>query len=179
MNKKSQFFLIAAAIIIAVLFSLTSIYNSANSSDEEIAFYNLAREFRYEMNKIVEHGKYYDLGEEQTALNIEKVSDYYGLTYPNTDFLAVYTFGQDINFILYTNNLEDVSIFLADSPLRFSNAGTRKFKATSLRIGNKITIRINKEPTISKNIFLGDNENYFFTIVKKEKDGERYVAFDE
>lgn len=178
-NKRGQFFLIAAAIIIAVLLGLTTIYNSATSSNEEVAFYSLAQEFRYEMNKVVEHGKYYDLTDEQIASNLEQVSDSYSSTYSTTDFLAVYTTGQNMNFVLYTGNLEDVSIFLGDSPLYFSNEGARKFKASALRTGNKITIQLNDAPVISKDIFLGDNENYFFTVLKKEKDGERYLALDE
>lgn len=179
MNKRGQFYLIAAAIIIAVLLGLTTVYNSATSNDEEIAFYALAKEFKYEMNKVVEHGKYYDLNETEIASNIEEISDSYGNSYSNTDFLAVHTTGQNLNFVLYVGNLEDTSVFLEDSLLSFSNEGGRKFRASSIRLGDKITIKLNDEPAISHDIILSDNENYFFTVVKKEKDEERYVAFDE
>ena len=59
MNKRGQFFLIAALIASSLLFGLTSVINSARGSAEDKAFYGLSDEIDFETKRVLDYGAYY------------------------------------------------------------------------------------------------------------------------
>jgi hypothetical protein len=59
MNKKGQFFLIAALITVGALFGVTSIINSAQRGDENERFYDLSHEINFETKRVIDYGVYW------------------------------------------------------------------------------------------------------------------------
>lgn len=96
MNKRGQFFLVAATIIIGVLIGLTGVVNSINIPEDKGFYYDLADEVNYETKKVMDFGEFND----GATFNL--------LTDKDAGFLNDYVnyIGQDQVLFVYGNDEE-------------------------------------------------------------------------
>jgi len=176
MNKKGQFFLIAAVVIVGILVTLSAInvYTRAPAK-EDTAFYDLSREINYESNKLIDYGVY----EADTASEINKsinalVSNYSAAN-PDTDMLFVYGNDKFLSSIFYgqtSSGFEGIGtgggagIGLEQSTIIISSPDYE-------RSGNNVRVSLDEETEL--NFVLQPGEN-FFIVLKKEAEGETLVA---
>src|SRR3989344_7149488 len=119
MNRKGQFYLIAALVVISLVAGAVAVYNSATAPDRETFFYSLQEEASYEAGQVINHGLYNSLSAEDINDNIEKLAKYYYSTNPDTDILTIGGNANNLTFKLYKNVAEgnlgikygDVEIF--------------------------------------------------------------------
>ena len=91
LEKRGQFFLIAALIIIAIIFSFGIIYNSAQvSSTNSVQVQSLAEEIQYESMQLVNSGVNKNIPANVTALNILSLASSYSKLYPNYNITIGY-----------------------------------------------------------------------------------------
>lgn len=100
MNKKGQFFLIAALVIIAIILGLASIQIASRTSKENVVIFNLANEIDLEGKSVVDHG-IFEGGTEASATSgrIEQLMQYYTDAYPDSEIQIVYGDTESYNIV--------------------------------------------------------------------------------
>ena len=89
MNKRGQFFLIAALVVILTLTGLNTVYNSINVSPEDNTAKNLAREMNTEMKQIIDNGFYTQTIGNITS-RINHTLNIYSSLHPDAEFALFY-----------------------------------------------------------------------------------------
>jgi len=168
MNKRGQFFLIAALAIIVVIASLVAIYNSAEKGKEEVSTFNLAEEINFEGSQILKNGVYNSLPFSEIGERIENLTDYYAKTNRETDLLIVYSDEIQTVIIFYNNTGTEIEV----SPSSFQPASIdNKFSSTQARTDD-ILVTISGQ-TYRETLRPG---KIFMAFAMKNRNGERFVA---
>jgi hypothetical protein len=159
MNKKGQFYLIAALVIILLMLGLTDIYNETSYTDESNRAENLVREISFEANQIIDNGVF----KGDPIANISSRLNYtlylYSLKNPDTELAFIYC--------NKTNSYLDEYYSLTDTNQRI-------LKTLNI-VSNMNTIRITLDAndTYSFNITEGQN---FFLVAKIRRGDERITS---
>lgn len=162
MDKRGQFFLIAALVVILTLTGLNTVYNFLNSSPEDNSAKNLATEMNYEMKQIIDNG-FYTLSIENITYNINHTLNLYSSLHPEAEFAIFYG---------------------SDSDALSSNLGFRVYHAVNetrreirilqmLSASNQAKITLDENDEYLFNITQGQN---LFIIVKIKNNQERVVS---
>lgn len=175
MKKRGQFYLLAAAIIIGFLISLSVAYNSVVSSKNSQRFFDLAENLEREGVSIVSYGVYNNQGIDNLIQNFTELFSSY---LENTD--------KDLNFVILTGDTTNVKIRQLN---KTSLGQTKVYIGNTLSITenivNKVIVSGNIDPrtnTISfelangvkKNITINPGQNFIFVLAKGEG-AEKYV----
>jgi len=166
MNKRGQFYLVAALIIILIFLGLTSISFNINSSEKDNKANNLVRQINFEVSQIIDNAVILSLNDSETISRINQTIYLYAQDNPDTDFALVYGTTDQINlssaFVEY---------------LSFNNINQRVLKTPviSTAMGN-LYITLEENDTYSFNINSGKN---FFLIAKVWRNNERIVATNQ
>jgi len=175
LNKRGQFYLIAAIIIVGVLFGLTAIYNSASSQKEDSKVYDLSKEVDFESARVIDSGIFY--GRNQSEINdyLYRLIEYYGKTNPPSNIVLLY--GNTKGF--YLVNLTHPSHGNVQINLGSSSGISVTGLATNLApidiSSGKVQIVLNKNaPPLIFNV--GNEAQNIYVVVDKELNGERYIS---
>jgi len=176
MNRKGQFYLIAALVVISLVAGAVAVYNSATAPDRETFFYSLQEEASYEAGQVINHGLYNSLSAEDINDNIEKLAKYYYSTNPDTDILTIGGNANNLTFKLYKNVAEgNLGIKYGDVEIFPQNNEVGEFIKTNIaRNGDTITVLI-ENGQITKDFKIRDNENYYFFILRESRRGELFL----
>lgn len=87
MNKRGQFFLIAAFVIIGILISLSTVYIAIRVTPEENKVYDLSKEINEETAQIISNG-FVQGGTPEN--NIDSLAQSYSKTYPDSEIAVIY-----------------------------------------------------------------------------------------
>jgi len=172
MNKRGQFFLIAALIIVGVLITLSTINLSTKTANtNEAIIYDLSREANFEVNKLSDYGTV-------TGNNVQdKVTSLianYSKENPDTDFTFVY--GDEVSLTQYDYTATSTGK-ICTSLTACSQQTTTTFSESPLTAsGGNVNVKLPDGQTL--NFELKEEEN-FFIILKKEIGGETIVAQQE
>ncbi|MBS3091441.1 hypothetical protein J4217_03280 [Candidatus Pacearchaeota archaeon] len=169
MDKKGQFFLIVALVIVAVLFSLGIVYNKARTQKEDTKVYELSKELDYEGGKVIDSGVYSGLSREGILNNLTLLASNYADS--NTDSQFLILFGNSTNVTLVNYTTLDLGSACVETSCATGQITDISNTAVSPD-GNNLTI------TVSGNEYdfdlrVGQN---FYLIVKKTKANETYVS---
>lgn len=109
-NRRGQFFLIAAVVIIAVIVSIVTITNYTQKKDV-VRLYDLGEELGIESQQVLDYGTYSELNEEEMTDLIENFIDNY-VSYIGTDKNIYFIFGNKykINIVGYQEITESVQV---------------------------------------------------------------------
>lgn len=152
--KRAQFFLAAALILVVIVFSFGTIYNSAQvSSNSPGKVSSLASEIKYELVQVVNNGVFNNLTDSEISGNIINLSSYYSELYPQYRFVVVY--GSSYS-----------SMFAAKE---FSKGAMSDIPVIA---GQNITLTLNNLQ-YSLQVLKGYN---LHVIVQSESQDERYIA---
>lgn len=171
MQKRGQFYLVAALVIIAVIAGLATIYSSARAPKEDSSAFDLAEEINFEGSQILDSGSVNGLTSLQIGTKIETLGDYYAQTNKETDFLMLYADGTRITFLWYNNTGTEITVLLG-GPIQFTETSTEKKLTSSQTRIETITVNIGDQ-THTFNLRPGNN---FLAFVVKNRVGERFVA---
>jgi len=175
MEKKGQFYLIAAIIIVMIIVSLSTITNYITVSKKPEKFYDLSKELSEESSRVVEYGVY---NEEDTAELIANFTRDYFVGYAaektdSTELVFIYGREGDISATVYKKESSGgISITYGSSTITVP-AG-KKFIISSFGSGSGTEIEVE---LLGKdyNFNLNQGENFFFVIAKGSGE-EKYVA---
>lgn len=192
MNKRGQFFILAAVIIVVIVVSIASIQNYANKKEEPLNFYDLTYNIKQEAGEVIDYGVYNE---------DEKIEDFVNLAQRSInekDTSVLFIFGNS-NTITIRNNL-DVSVAGASGEIEGCGVETESViyyegntkKPVELTLDNfgrncqYVIDRNDEQPTKVNLIISGQEVNFdirkdqnFFVVFKKEKEGEQYIAISE
>src|SRR3989344_1350642 len=174
MQKKGQFYLIAAIVIIAIILGFAIVQNYVRKSDVKI--YNLKDELGFEGGKVLEYGTFSDDNkiEDFTTL-YHKYSKEEGrnlyFAYGNTDTITIATFEEII--------LGGISITLGEGSPKIKIEGDA-YKKKTISVGGEtdIIIKIENEQTgkeVDYQFNLKPGENFYFVILQNIGE-ETYIA---
>ncbi|MFH0831540.1 MAG: hypothetical protein V1886_01590 [archaeon] len=196
MEKRAQFYIIITAIITVVVTGLITIVNYALVKPEPIQFYDLSKQLEREVTRVIDYGVY---TEGDTASYIEDfISNFLeyshekdpnlGLIYiyGNATALVVANYGKDDAGIvtelnktmLYGSEAESVSQIRMD--IGGQQVGKKIIEERGIfgniktMLGPSRIVRVNISNTIYDFDLRG--QQYFFAIVKSEKEGETYYS---
>jgi len=180
MNKRAQFFLVAALVILGVVFGLSMIYTNIETPTEDHSVYDLTREINYEAGSVIDSGIFNAITEEQRNRNLENLTDYYASANLGSDLMIVYGNQTEMTAIFYTTeDTGSIGIEVDSSSFSHKVDEARRYNSTfSLTPqDDSVTIVLDKgeeeEISLTFNVKPGE---MFFLILKKERQGEQFVA---
>lgn len=154
MNKKGQFFLVAALIIIALIIGFSTIYNSAHTLAGDSKIFTLAHDIKFEGIQIMNYGVFNNFSQTAINKNIKNFSGFYAKSNPDSDILLIYGNKGELNTTFYHAGVES----------SFSNITFQSISFTAV---------INPGISYTFNVSKGQN---LYVIIKKEVNEERYVS---
>lgn len=177
MNKRGQFFLLAAVIIVSILFGLSAIYTSVETPSQDPSVYYLTKEIKYESGAVIDSGIFNALTEQQVKNNLENLTDYYASSNPGTDLIILYgNQTQMIAFFYTTQDTGNIGVQLGGGPSTgYNTTETRKYNTTFIIPSGdqEVTVVIDQDVRYTFKVKPGQ---MFFIILKKERQGEQFVA---
>lgn len=179
MNKRGQFFIVVAMIIVSVIAGLSGVVNYAESSEGDEKVYDLSKEIDFETKRVVDWGVFNEEELEQlTSGFLEEYSEYIG----EDDAIFIFGDENELNALHFT--LEGVgSVGLEtgeNSPPKRIDINRRTKEEAEVRVSSgrrsgerKVSVIID-EKDYSFN--LKDEQKNFYFIIKKIKGDEEYVV---
>jgi hypothetical protein len=175
MNKRGQFFLLAAIVIIGVIMGLRAIYTNVETPPEDSSIYDLSEEIHYESGAVIDSGVFFAFNENERNRRIENLTDYYAAANLGTDFIIVYGDRDKLWAVFYTTqNTGSVGLTLGSGSANYNVTTQRRFNATFVPAqgDNSVTIVLDE---VSYTFDLSPGQT-FFIVLKKERQGEQFVS---
>lgn len=175
-DKKAQLFIIAALIIVGILFSLVSITNYIKGKPKPTAFYDLSEEISSESSQVLDYATY--TKESDVNKLIANFTDKYA-SYAGENVELVFVYGNTNSLTIENYTLADTGGVCADlgegSCSGIHGSKRTKESSTTTPSDNSVKIDISNA---TYNFQLNPGENFFF-VIKKEIGGEQHVATPE
>ena len=170
-NKRGQFFLIAAIIIVGLIIGLATTVNSVRVGDENKAFFDQAEEVKYEGDRVFDYGVY---KEEDTDLLIQEFIETYANYIAPEEFLAIYGNENDLTGLRFTNNdIGSVGINTGGIPTEITiQEIIGQIAEVTVDNEGKVIVEIDG---IKYEFKLRKGEN-FFVLIRKNLNNEKFVA---
>jgi hypothetical protein len=128
MNKRGQFFIFSAVIIVSIIFSMATISNYAKVRNEPKNFYDYNYDLRKESNEVLDYGVYSGFREDTNISNFVRLvaedirdkdaSANFLFAYGNNSTLSIENYGSDVasvsngidNFLISGGSLKIKSV---------------------------------------------------------------------
>lgn len=173
MNKRGQFYIIAAILIVMILFGMASISTYTIIKPEPRTIYDLSKDLNRESYKVLEYGIYNkeDLTDLSESFSGEDVAKYFLKKTDNANIVFVYGDKTDLNLLSYDDIITG-SVKVGNSEWPIHNQYSKKRKADNddfEKINDRDFVKVK---ILDKDYFfeLRDNEMFYFIIVKKRGD---------
>ncbi len=182
MNKKGQFFLIAAFVIIGLILSVRSIQNTASAQQEDTLIYDLSKEIAFESYSVIDHGTFNSLTSAETKANLDTLTDFYVKSNPDSDLIAI--FGNEDSVEVVTHINQPTGGISLDAPGANLNTPIKTNKRSTLgenpkllqgNDGKFVRVLLDNEKNIGQDFQLKRGQN-FFIVVGKVKGNEVIIA---
>ncbi|PIN78099.1 hypothetical protein COV15_00360 [Candidatus Woesearchaeota archaeon CG10_big_fil_rev_8_21_14_0_10_34_12] len=179
MNKKGQFYILAAVIIIGIILGLGVAVNTAKINSKPEKFYDMSGEFGKEAYKVID---YSIANQEDIDNKIENFTEtyipYLKQSEPDTDITFIFGDYNEVQVVKYSDIKGKIKIVSSvNEDEREDAIGID----TSMPISEKETVKpVDKKVKINVagtdyDFDLNDGENFLF-VLKKCKEDECYVA---
>ncbi|HIG52272.1 TPA: hypothetical protein EYQ19_02555 [Candidatus Pacearchaeota archaeon] len=174
MNKRGQFYIIAAVIVVGIVVGLSSTVNSAVVGGEREQFYDLADEINYETKQVIDYGVFNSLEIDNLLIGfLGKYADYISK--------------EQVLFLVGDSEVVTAYSFIEQNVGSFGLISTDPSSYSSITIQEigSVTAYVSLDPDLGivtatvegiDYIFnLEEGENFFFVIIQTEEE-ERFVA---
>lgn len=173
MNKKGQFFLIAALIIVGLILSLGTVYNVARVQNEDTRVSDLSKEISFEGAKVIDSGVYSGKTTEETRGYLNSLIGNYSSDVLKSQIIAVYGNSTNVVAIEFScKNKGSVGLGGTNTNICLANSTNTITNLINEREDGEISINISGA---DQRFNLVDNQN-FYIIVTRDNAGERYVS---
>ena len=175
LNKRGQFFLIAALVIIVIIIGFAAFYNVAETPPEDIVIYDLSKEINFEAGEVIDSGIFNALTTDDWHKNLENLTDYYAKANLGNDFFIVYG-NRSRMFILAYTTKNTGSVSVGASTIDTTEVRRVNVSFAPSADEGTVTLVIPKENLNITNTFNIKPGQTFYAIIQKERLGERYVV---
>ena len=171
MNKRGQFFLIATIIIVSLIIGLATSINSVKVGSANEAFFRLGDEVKYEGDRVFDYGTY---NAADTDLLIQEFLETYANYIAQEEILFIYGNENYLTGLIFTNNVTgSVGIDTGGIPNEITiQEIIGQIAKVTVDDEGKIIVEIDGISYIFKP---RQGEN-FFVLMRKNQDGEKFVA---
>ncbi|MBU0977654.1 MAG: hypothetical protein KKD18_04515 [Nanoarchaeota archaeon] len=181
MNKRGQFFLVAALVIISIAYGLSMIYTSIETPGEDNSIYDLTKEIKYESGAVVDSGIFNAETEEEMDANVQNLTDHYGSANLGSDLIFIYGNRTNMTALFYTTtDTGSIGVDLGTGTgFTHEVDQVRKFSSTFEIPSEDNSVTIVLDESQSEEVrytFDVKPGEMFFVILKKEKQGEQFVS---
>jgi hypothetical protein len=177
MNKRGQFFLVAAIIIIGFIVSIATATNTIKVGPDNEAFYDLSKEVGFETKRVLDYGVYTPTEEgtfELTRDFLEQYADYLA----QDQVVFIYGDSSELQALNFEGNIEEgfvgisTGIGIEPTGIILYDLIGRPLTLNHDLPNNRVIVDVNG---INYDFDLREGQDFFFVIVKHE-DGEKFVA---
>lgn len=176
MNKRGQFYLIAAIVIIVIILTFFGVKNGVLSNQESQRIYDLKEELNFEGARVVEHGIYnQDDPVEMTAL-LDDFTDKYG-DYAGQTSNLYFVFGNENQIVV--KGYEEISTGGICLQIGTTCTGIPQLEEThrsrwALDVsGDNVDVKIGEQ---TYNFKLKNSQNFYFVISQEQGGGKQIVT---
>lgn len=170
-GKRGQVFLMAAVIIVGLIFGASKTLNYVSAGSSQEAFFDLTDEIDFEVKKVMDYGVF-----SETLVGPIDFLPYYTEYILEEEVVFIYGNLNQLSAIHYDSNnqLEAVTFSVGSSSMVFSVQQTTGTSAdiTSSISSKKVTVKINE---VDYDFDLKDGNNFYFVIIKDD-DEEKFVS---
>lgn len=168
-SKRGQYFLIAAIIIVIVLFGVVSVSNKLITSPFDRKYYDLSKELNLESESVVNYGIIGNPSEIDVLME-GFTKDYGPYAGENNEIYFVFGNLTNISVYMYDPNTNVGTIYISTggpsfTPFEITRAQVKKYLGA---IGSDKAVRI-KVSEINYDFKLKEGQNFFF-IIKRPKE---------
>jgi len=168
MNKKGQFYLIAAIIIVSIAAGFITISNSVSS--QRVPDINYLRdEIKIESSKTIDSANFNGLSSAQLKNNLINLSEQYTNNSARDNFYFIFGTAASMTFLAYQSFDSTIA---RDGIDKTGNVGTGKIYMEDFAPGSNVTLGINGNDYIFKSEI---GENFGF-VISSEKGEQVYTA---
>jgi hypothetical protein len=168
-NKKGQFYLIAAMVIIALIIGF-AVVSSSPKKTTPIKLYDLGQELGIESQNVLAYGTYNELNDSQMqVLWTQFVKEYANYTGAGKNLYFIFGNSNTVSVIAYQSLGENATINVGNGYQSLIVGGTA---TTFIPTGSIVTIKIGAE-TYSFNLATGQN---FYFVISQTVGKEKYVV---
>jgi hypothetical protein len=168
MNKRGQFYLIAAIVLITIAVGFVIVSNSA-SSQQTPNIYFLRDELKIESSKTIDYGTSSQLSGTQIQSTLTSFSSQYINNSQNENFYFIFGNTTNMTFMSYQTYYSNITLNGVDYT---NNVSMGKTYIKSFVPGNNVLIGVNGNP-YSFSINNGMNFNFVLT---SNEGGQNYTA---
>lgn len=169
-NKRAQFYLIAAVIIVAVILGFVAIQNYVKKKPQ-VKIYDLGDELGFEGGKVLEHGTF-NPGDEKIDEFIEEYADYSQeqgrqiyFIYGNTEIITIATYEEVV--------VGEISIVIGGgNPTHIEDNPEQVVEEIPVSGQSQVEVIIGGHPYEFE---LHPGENFYF-VISHEIEGETYIT---
>lgn len=196
MQRKAQFYIIVSAVIAVVVAGLIAVANYAVVRPEPVQFYDLSKQLENEATRVIDYGVY---SGEDIAENVDNFVQNF-LVYAHekdSDLGLVYVYGNTSQLVIVNYGKDDAGIITEVNKTVLTGSEAEAVSRIRIDIaGQYVGKKIVEEKGIFGNIkaFFGAGkkvrvnvsddmfdfnlrgEQYFFAILKSEKEGETHYS---
>ena len=167
-QKRGQFYLIAAFIIIAIILGFVVISNYAKSKTT-IRLYNLKEDLQIESENVLEYGTYNEFDENQIRDLLEDFTETYS-TYVGEGIDIYFVFGNREKITVAGYQEVTSTIYIEDSSMMLTKG--EYVSEEFYPVGNKVIVTMDGTEYEFK---LKPGENFYF-VISQEIGGEEHVV---
>jgi len=95
MNKRGQFFLVAALIVVAIVIGLATVYTSVQTGREEPTVESLSKEISFEGAQVIDYGVFQGQNPEEIEDFLNELGQTYAEIHPESQITIIY-FNEDM-----------------------------------------------------------------------------------
>ena len=162
MNKKAQFFIIAALVISSLILGVNQIYNSVQTFEEDKTVYDLSREINTESSYLIDSGVFQSANQSTLNNNLQQLYTIYADSNPESEITVIF------------GNENDLKILEPKSKTT-TNLTSSKKTITQRTDSNLTRIEVDLDALGKKSFNLASSQNLYI-IIKKEKKGETFIS---
>jgi len=167
-GKKAQFYILAAAIIIAIIIGLTSVTNYAYTQETPKKFYDLSENINLEGTNIIKYGLYNEKNIDELVQNLtETFLPYLG----NENAEIIIITGNSNNFTITTLNSTSagkVTALLGNTTIQLLQTDIMQILTSPRQSSNGRSISLIFNEEVTQEITLNPGENFLYFLIKEE-----------
>jgi len=170
-NKRGQFFLIAAVVIVFVLAGLTATYIATRYQKVDSSTKDLSEEIQFESGRVIDNGVFNSNSQLNISNKIESLISNYSAIYPDTDFAVIYGNKTNLNILVYNStDIGSIGIGTITGIQNIQRRTISKYDYTPSL--NSVRLQFNQA---NYTFQLTEGQN-FFILVKRTKGGDEVVT---
>lgn len=174
MNKRGQFFLIAALIIVVIIIGLWTVSIGTKFSKEGTRIFDLTNEIDLEGKSVVDHGVFTST-ESETGTKIEQLFNYYAEANPESELTLIY--GDPDGYTIVEKIIKEHTSCIGHSCQSTTTTETSSTSGSCTDPDNcEVSVNIDEDTTLDFDLSPVGQSFYIVIVDEEETTGERTVA---